>query len=105
MRWTRSTRTTGVPTTGPLEREVRIVNRSGLHARPCHAIVSTAMRFQSTLRVRVGSSAGDVNGKSILELMTLEASEGTDLRFSAEGDDATGLLDELEALVAGGFGE
>lgn len=87
-------------------RSVRIVNPAGLHARPCHAIVQTAMAHACTLRIKGPSGPGDgVNGKSILELMTLEASQGTELVLEALGDGAEDLLDQLESLIADGFGE
>lgn len=85
------------------ERTVRIVNTSGLHARPCHALVTTALRYSSDLRVACGSR--EVNGKSILELMTLSASCDSELRFSAKGEDAGELIEVLASLVESGFQE
>lgn len=85
------------------QRTVHIVNATGLHARPCHAVVSAALEFDSELRIRSGSR--EVNGKSILELMTLEASMGTDLVLIAQGADAEALLARLESLFARGFEE
>ncbi|WP_145200927.1 HPr family phosphocarrier protein [Planctomycetes bacterium Poly30] len=94
------------------KRVVQVVNPAGLHARPCHAIVSTALEFPCSLRIRharrggeVGDGDPGVNGKSILELMTLEASMGSSLEFLAEGDGQDELLERLEALVQRGFGE
>lgn len=91
-----------------VKRAVQIVNPAGLHARPCHAIVATALEFPCSLRIR-HAAAGDaepgVNGKSILELMTLEASMGTTIEFLAEGEGGEELLDRLAALVERGFGE
>ena len=86
-------------------RRVRVVNRAGLHARPCHALVSTALRFTAEVRVRTQHESRLVNGKSILDLMTLEASEGTELEFVARGVDAVPLVEALVALVAAGFNE
>lgn len=86
-----------------LRRRVLVRNDQGLHARPCHSIVSAARNFQSDLRIRSGSH--EVNGKSILELMTLNASVGTELELLARGKDALRMLEELEALFARGFGE
>ena len=87
-------------------RSVRIVNSAGLHARPCHAIVQTAMAHECTLRIKGPSGPGaGVNGKSILELMTLEARQGVELELSAEGEGAAELLDELAGLFSSGFGE
>ena len=79
------------------------MNTSGLHARPCHALVSRALEYQSDLRVSCGPR--EVNGKSILELMTLSAPCDAELCFKARGDDAHALLDALTALVESGFEE
>jgi phosphocarrier protein len=87
-------------------RSVTVVNEAGLHARPCHAIVSLAMGHACSLRIRlVGDEGRDVNGKSILELMTLEARKGVELELSAEGEGADGLLEDLAGLFSSGFGE
>jgi len=94
---------TGRPASTEARRTVRVVNAQGLHARPCHAIVSTALGFHSDLRIR--SRAREVNGKSILELMTLSAGPGTELELCARGADAEPLLAAVEVLFAQGFGE
>ncbi len=85
------------------KRVVTICNLQGLHARPCHALVSVAIGFKGDLRISAGEN--DVNGKSILEMMTLNACCGTVLEFRATGEDADSVLDELVALVNSGFGE
>lgn len=89
----------------PLEacRQVAVPNAAGLHARPCHAIASTALGFQSDLEV--ACEGRRANGKSILELMTLNASQGKVLELHARGPDAEGLVEALERLVGSGFGE
>jgi phosphotransferase system HPr (HPr) family protein len=84
-------------------RTVRVVNAQGLHARPCHSIVSRALAFQSELRIRARNR--EVNGKSILELMTLSAGPGTELELVARGADAEALLAELVQLFDACFGE
>jgi phosphocarrier protein HPr len=84
-------------------RSVRLRNPAGLHARPCHAIVTAANRFASELRV--GCDGQEVNGKSILELMTLCAPVEATLVFRARGDDAESLVDSLVRIVEDGFGE
>ena len=81
----------------------RIVNSTGLHARPCHAIVSLARDFRADLRIACGER--EVNGRSILELMTLEGACGRDLVLSAEGEDAEALVAALAALIVSGFEE
>ena len=82
---------------------VRLVNVKGLHARPCHAIVSAALEYKSDLRI--SSGAGEVNGRSILELMTLSAPCDTELTIRVIGDDAELLLEKLVDLIARGFDE
>lgn len=88
---------------GELSRDLKIVNQYGIHARPAALFVKTASRFDAD--VFVEKDANRVSGKSIMGLMTLEASLGTTLKVSAEGPDAEQVLDELEALVTGKFDE
>jgi len=84
-----------------LVREVEIINRLGLHARPAMLFVETANRFRS--RVTVYNSQKKVNGKSIMEMMLLEAYRGTVLRLEAEGDDAEECLGALVECVRDKF--
>jgi phosphocarrier protein HPr len=84
-------------------RAVRIKNSSGLHARPCHAIVATANAFESELRVACDGQ--EVNGKSILELMLLCAPADSTLTLKAQGRDAAALIEAVAGLVDAGFGE
>ena len=82
---------------------MRINNRLGLHARAAARFVQTANRF----RARIGASRDGrvMDGKSILGMLLLAASEGTVLELSAEGDDAEDALAALALLVEGGLGE
>lgn len=84
-------------------RTVRVRNAAGLHARPCHAIASTAAQFESELEVSSGDAR--VNGKSILELMTLCVPCEATISFTARGRDAEALVARLVALVEAGFHE
>lgn len=84
-------------------RSVRIVNRTGLHARPCHSIVSAALEHEAELRITCDGR--EVNGRSILELMTLEAGPDAILELTARGPDAESLVARLAALVEAGFEE
>jgi len=86
-----------------LRRAVKILNSRGLHARPCHALVSTALEYDAELRVGYGGRL--VNGKSILELMTLQAACGAELCLEALGEDAAEMLERLARLIESGFGE
>ena len=83
--------------------KVTIVNRLGLHARPAMAFVDAASKYASSVRVRKG--ADEVDGKSIMEIMMLAATRGTELELILEGDDAQPCAEELKALVARGFDE
>lgn len=84
-------------------RSVRIRNPSGLHARPCYALVTAANAFQSDLRVVCDGN--EVNGKSILELMTLCAPCESMLMLRASGPDAEALVERVAAIVEAGFHE
>lgn len=86
-----------------IERQVRIRNRLGLHARAAARFVHTASRFRS--RIVVSREGRSMDGKSILGILLLAASEGAWLGLRAEGDDEGDALDALQALVEGGFGE
>ncbi len=86
-----------------IEREARIVNPLGMHARPAAAFVKTATRFKSNVHVHRGSLK--VNGKSIMGMMMLAAEQGATISISAEGEDANAALDALCALIADGFNE
>jgi len=82
---------------------VKIVNRLGLHARPAMSFVDTAGAFHASVRVKRGET--DVDGKSIMEMMMLAATQGTELEVTAEGEDAEACIAELRKLVARGFDE
>ena len=88
-----------------VECRVTIVNRLGLHARAAAKLVRAAAAFRSTLRlVRLDRSAA-ADAKSILSVLMLAASRGTELIVTAEGEDEGAALDALRQLINGGFGE
>ena len=86
-----------------ITRSVRITNRLGLHARAAARFVQTANRFRS--RIGASRDGRTMDGKSILGMLLLAASEGTVLELSAEGEDAEEALAALAQLVLGGLGE
>ncbi|HEX9565787.1 MAG TPA: HPr family phosphocarrier protein [Gemmatimonadaceae bacterium] len=86
-----------------VEREVRIVNRNGLHARPAAEIVKAAARFKAEITIRRDDM--EVNGKSIMGVMMLAAEYGCTLSVRANGPDAEQAVDALATLVASRFGE
>ena len=86
-----------------LEKEVTIVNRLGLHARPAAMFVRIASRFRC--EVWVEKEGERINGKSIMGLMMLAAGQGSKLSICCEGSDAAQAMQELEALIAAKFSE
>ncbi len=88
-----------------LVREIQIVNRQGLHTRPVMQFVDLIGRFSSEVRVDKGEGTEQVDGRSPMEMMLLEAPQGTSLRIMARGKDAAELLDAVEALINSRFGE
>jgi phosphocarrier protein len=86
-----------------VSREVEIVNRLGLHARAAARFVQVATRYRA--RVTVSRDGRVMDGKSILGILLLAASQGTRLLVSADGDDEKAAVDALERLIAGRFGE
>jgi len=86
-----------------IEREVRIANRLGLHARAAARFVNAAGRYRS--RITLVRDARRADGKSILGILLLAAARGSSLVLEVEGPDESEAADALEALVSGGFGE
>jgi phosphocarrier protein len=84
-------------------RELTIMNRLGLHARPSAMFVKTASRFRA--EVWVEKDGERVNGKSIMGLMMLAAGQGSKLLVSCEGSDADKALAEIEAVIVRKFDE
>ena len=86
-----------------IEREVTIVNKYGLHARPAMQLVEVANGFGS--KIEITNSALTIDAKSIMSVMRLAATKGTVLKILADGDDADQAVDALVSLVESGFGE
>ena len=77
--------------------KVKVANRLGLHARPAMTFVDLASGFNSTVTVAKGSQK--VDGKSIMQLMMLAATQGTELHIIAEGQDAEQAVVALKELI------
>jgi len=88
---------------GALTRTIRVVNARGLHARAAAKFVKCATGFNA--EVRVTKDGQTVSGSSIMGLMMLAASRGTDIDIAASGQEGDGALEALVALVESGFGE
>lgn len=88
-----------------VECRLLITNRLGLHARAAAQVVRMASCFQSMLRLERLDGSATADAKSILSVLMLAASRGTELRAVAEGADENEALGALCELVASGFGE
>lgn len=88
-----------------VQRHVIIINRLGLHARAAAQVVRLASRFQCALRLERTDGSATADAKSILSVLMLAASRGTELRAIAEGEDEKEALNALCELFASGFGE
>ena len=86
-----------------IEKEITIVNRLGLHARPAAMFVRIASRHRS--EVWVEKEGERINGKSIMGLMMLAAGPGSKLLIQCEGPDAEKVMEELEELIQQKFNE
>src|SRR3954463_3315370 len=86
-----------------VEKDIPIVNRLGLHARPAAMFVRIASRYRAEIWVAKGPE--EVNGKSIMGLMMLAAGQGSKLKIRCEGPDADKAMEEIEELIKARFNE
>jgi phosphocarrier protein HPr len=84
-------------------KELTVVNKLGIHARPAALFVKTANRFACDIFVE--KDGEKINGKSIMGLMMLAAGPGSKLTIHANGADAPAAIAEIEALVKRKFDE
>ena len=86
-----------------IERDARIVNPLGMHARPAAEFVKVASKYRCA--VQVGKDGLTVNGKSIMGVMMLAAEQGSSMQIRTDGEDAVEAMEALLAVVAAGFHE
>ncbi len=86
-----------------ITKELKVINRAGIHTRPAAKIVRTLAGFESDVWIR--SDNYEINGKSIIGVMTLAAAQGTTLTLICEGTDEAAAANALADLFATGFGE
>ncbi len=86
-----------------IEREVTIRNRTGLHTRPAAALVKTAARFTSDFFIY--KDGMEINGKSIIGVMTLAAEQGSILLLRFDGPDEEAAAAAIVDLFERGFDE
>ncbi len=82
---------------------VEIINKLGLHARAAAKLIGVTSAYGSTVALTNGAKT--IDGKSIMSVMMLAASQGTELSIAVEGDDEEAALAAIVALIADRFGE
>jgi phosphocarrier protein len=89
-----------------VSKEIVVSNKMGLHARPAMQFVDLANQFTSRITVfRGGDDPIEADGKSVMQMIVLEATKGTPLKIEAEGDDAEAAVKTLVELFESKFGE
>ena len=83
--------------------EITINNETGLHARPAKTLVNLVKQFKSSITIYHGEKKA--NAKSLISVLTLGASKGSQLRIEVSGDDEEHALAEIEAAILSGLGE
>ena len=86
-----------------IEREVTVRNRAGIHTRPASMLVKTASQFESEVYLRRDNY--EINGKSVIGVMTLAAEQGAILTLVVDGDDEEEAANVITELFEDGFGE
>jgi phosphocarrier protein HPr len=87
-------------------RDIIVSNKLGLHARPAMQFVDLANQFKSDIKVtKFGEEPGEADGKSVMEMIILAATEGTRMRIDADGEDAEDAVAKLVELFESKFGE
>ena len=85
------------------QRDVEIVNKLGLHARPSAKLTQLASSFKS--QVFMARNGRRVNAKSIMGVMMLAAAKGSTITLETDGEDEVAAIDALAGLISSGFGE
>jgi len=85
------------------QRDVEVVNKLGLHARPSAKLTQVASGFKSN--VFMTRKGRRINAKSIMGVMMLAAAKGSTITLETEGDDEVEAINALAELISGGFGE
>jgi len=86
-----------------LERQTKVINRLGLHARASAKLVKSAGRYTSS--ILIGTDSETVDGKSIMGLMMLAATQGTTMTITIEGEDAENAMQDIVGLFENRFDE
>ena len=95
--------TTTMANMNRVTKELTVINKLGIHARPAALFVKVASKFQSEITVE--KDGEQINGKSIMGLMMLAAGQGSKLLVRCEGTDAEKAMQEIEDLILRKFNE
>ena len=83
--------------------EITINNETGLHARPAKTLVNLVKQFKSDVSIQHGEKKA--NAKSLISVLTLGASKGSQLRIEINGEDEETALTQIESAILSGLGE
>jgi phosphocarrier protein HPr len=86
-----------------IRKTITIVNKLGMHARPATMIVKAATKYRSEFKIKKDDM--EINGKSIMGVMTLAAEYNSELELIADGIDEDYLMKEIAELFSSKFGE
>lgn len=86
-----------------IQQEVTIRNRAGMHTRPAAALVKLAAKYKAEFFIE--KDGMEINGKSIIGVMTLAAEQGSNLLLKFDGEDEEQARKEIVALFERGFDE
>jgi len=88
-------------------KQTKVINETGLHARPASEFVAEAKKFASKITIKNLGKEGAVpaNAKSMIRLLAEGLAKGTEIEIAADGADEVAAVDALVALVESGFGE
>jgi len=86
-----------------IKKKVTIINKLGLHARAAVKFVNLANRFTSSVKIEKGGN--EIDGKSILGILTLAAVQGSEITLNISGKDEQSAVEALVALIQDRFNE
>ncbi|GAB4301222.1 MAG: HPr family phosphocarrier protein [Ignavibacteriaceae bacterium] len=86
-----------------IERKVKIINKAGLHTRPAATIVKLASKYKCEFFI--SRNGMNINGKSIIGVMTLAAEQGAELVLTFDGEDEEQAANEIVGFFERGFDE
>jgi phosphocarrier protein len=88
-----------------LEQKITIINSLGLHARAASQLVKVANKFESAIRLNRVDTSMLADAKTILNILTLASSKGTEMNLVIEGTHEDAAMESIVALFENGFGE